>query len=287
MQRIVPETRKDFEESMVRVKDVETVALLSTLESRITTVLEEIRSRVAAGKIHPNLPLRLSITDAPVRWPDALTGHFQRVGFLATSGDPFYWGHIYVALCAILELDLNAVVVQVMGDHPHKLEIKQPKEHRHEIARRALEYFFPLLRYTPLGFDNMKIGEENASELLLLNYHLPLEVYYIAGGDVHDIAARNLAACRTLLIPRDGSEPPRLLGLLFPRPQGRSSAKELRRRYPFLAIAERAYEPFPTVRGLELSSSMFRANPDIPILPSRAWDYILEHGLYGGVSARR
>ena len=178
---------------------------MSTLETRTIALLKEIRSRVAAGRIRPDLALRLSINEAPVEWPEI---GCRRVGFFATSGDPFYWGHIYVSLCAILELDLNFVVMQVMGDHPHKRGTKQSKEHRHTIARRALEYFFPLLRYTPLGFDNMKIGEENASELLLLNYGLPLEVFYIAGGDVHGIAAANLAACRTLLKPRDGSETP-------------------------------------------------------------------------------
>ncbi len=277
LDRIVSETREDFAEGLSRAKDAEARTLVSILESRIIAILEEIRLKVVAGRIRPDLALRLSINDAPVEWPDVQA---QRVGFLATSGDPFYWGHIYVALCSILELDLNTVVVQVMGDHPHKRGIKQSKEHRHAIARRALEYFFPLLRYTPLGFDNMKIGEENASELLLLNYGLPLEVFYIAGGDVHEIAAANLAACLTLLKPRDGSETPHLRGLLFPRAKGAPSAEELCRKYPFLELSKREYQPFPTVRGHELSSAMFRAYPDTPVLPSRALDYILAHRLY-------
>jgi hypothetical protein len=279
MEDIVSETRKDFAECLARAKDGEARKLISALESRTSAVLEEIRQKVAAGRIRPDLALRLSINDAPVVWP---AKQVERVGFFATAGNPLYWGHIYFALCAILELDLNTVVVSVVGDHPDKRGIKQSKEHRRAIARCALQYFAPLLRYTPLGFDNMKIGEENASELLLLNYDLPLEVFYIAGGDVHEIAAANLAACRVLLKPRDGSETPHLRGLLFPRAQVQSPAEELCRKYPFLELARRTYKPFPTVRGQELSSSMFRADPDIPILPSRALDYILKQGLYRG-----
>ncbi len=266
-------------ECLARAKDVEARTLLSALENRTDAVLEEIRHGVAAGRIRPYLPLRLSINDAPVVWTSK---QVERAGFFATAGNPFYWGHIYVALCAILELDLNTVVISVVGDYPYKRGIEEPKEHRHAIARRALQYFDPLLRYTPLGFDNMKLGEENASELLLLNDDLPLELFYVAGGDAHQIAAVNLAACRVLLKPRDGSETPRLRGLLFPRAQRGSAAEELRRKYSFLELAKRTYAPFPTVHGQELSSSMFRADPEIPILPSRALDYILKLGLYRG-----
>ena len=278
--RLIPRVRKDFRQCVARAKDDEARRLLDTLEQRIIDVLEHIQSRVLRGKIHPGLPLRLSIQDAPVSWLRELTGHFQRVGFFATSGDPFYWEHIFVALSAMLELNLNTVVIQVMGDHPFKLARKQPKEHRHAIARLAIEYFFPLLRYTPLGYNNMKIGEENASELLLLNHGLPLEVCYIVGGDVHRIAVSNLAACRTLLKPRDGTKTPRLIGLLLPRGQERASAERLRKRYPFIKLAKRRLQPFPKVRGMELSSTMFRTDPEIPILPNRALDYIRKHGLY-------
>jgi hypothetical protein len=283
LDQIISETRKDFAECLARAKDTEARELVLALKNRTSAVLEEIQHKVAAGEIRPDLDLRLSINDAPVVWP---TRRIERVGFFATAGNPLYWGHIYVALCAILELDLNTVVVSVVGARPYKRGIEESKEHRHAIARRALHYFDPLLRYTPLGFDNMKIGEENASELLLLNYDLPLEVFYIAGGDVHEIAAANLAACRVLLKPRDGGETPSCLrGLLFPRAQVESSPEKLRSEHPFLELAKRTYEPFPKVGVQELSSSMFRADPDIPILPSRALDYILRQGLYRGDKA--
>lgn len=280
--RIIPAVRKDFRLSLSRAKDAEAQGLLEALEQELVSVLEQIQSKVSDGKIRPDLPLRLSIRDAPVSWPRELSARFQPVGFLATSGDPFYWGHIFVALSAMLELNLNTVVIQVMGDHPFKRQRKQPKEHRHAIARLAMKYLFPLLRYTPLGYDNMKLGEENAAELLLLNHGLPLEVCYIAGGDVHKVAAANLAACRTLLKPRDGTKTPRLVGLLIPRGRTRASAKRLQRTYRFIKLARRRFKPFPKARGLELSSTMFRTHPDIPILPNLALEYIEEHGLYRG-----
>lgn len=277
---IIAATREDLKQCNERTDDSEVHALIEALQKNILEALTEIRARVIASKIYPDLPIRLSITNDPTKWPTEYANVPKQIGLLAITGDPLYWGHIFIALCAIVELDLDCVVIQIMGDHPHKILQKQPKEHRHAIARNALEYFYPLLRYTPLGYDNLKIGEENASELLLLNYGLPIDLYYIAGGDVHDVAAANLAACRTLLLPRDGSKAPNLLGLFFSRESEGGNKEELMRKYPFIRFATYKFEPFPKVRGLDFSSTMFRNDSSIPILPTRAMQYVEEHGLY-------
>ena len=277
---IIVSTRDDLKQCKERTDDNEVSALIEVLQRNILEVLTEIRARVLVSKIYPDLPIRLSIKDAPIKWPTEYANVPKQIGLLAITGDPLYWGHIFIALCAIVELDLDCVVIQIMGEHPHKISQKQPKEHRHAIARNALEFFYPLLRYTPLGYDNLKIGEENASELLLLNYGLPIDLYYIAGGDVHDVAVANLAACRTLLLPRDGSKAPNLLGLFFSRESEGVNKEALMRKYPFITFATHKYEPFPKVRGLDFSSTMFRNDSSIPILPTRAMQYIEKHGLY-------
>ena len=66
----------------------------------------------------------------------------------------------------------------------------------------------------------------------------------------------------------------------FPR-QGANSLSPDFAGDPFIFRAKRQYEPLPNVGGIEFSSTMFRRNPDIPIVPSRALEYIQEHCLYG------
>jgi len=281
----------DLDECLGRAPDSEPHVLVGALREGVLSALEEIKSKVKDGAIHPELPLRLSITDGTVRWPEELRERRQKVGVLATTGDPLHWQHILVALRAVAAHDLHAALIQVMGDHPHKRERKQPKEHRHAIARRSLEYFFPLLRYTPLGYDNLKVGEENAAEIVLLNYDLPLDLCFIAAGDVRAAALVNLTACRDLLsvIRHDTDRPqdliPTLSGLFFTGSNPPPEVIRLLEGKDFVQRISRNYVALPKIRGQGMSSTLFRRYPDLPLLPTRALEYVKVHCLYCGAQA--
>ncbi len=281
IQTIIDAAEQDFDSNLAENLDIEAYNIVSTLKNEILDVLKELKYKAQTGVIVPGVPLRLSIFDAPVETlPVRKPGDKWRVGFLATTGNPVHWGHILMALRFAAEFDLNTIIFQVMGDHPHYSIRKQPKEHRHAIARHAVEYFYPLIRYTPLGYDNLKIGEENAAEFLLMNSNIPIDLYFLAGGDVSEVATRNIKACNDILgVVEDEEDKDLKIKLTL---WGRiENISEISKKFPGWVIqSKRKYKKLPEYKNTIISSTLFRTYPNVPILPSRALKYIREHNLY-------
>jgi purine-nucleoside phosphorylase/nicotinic acid mononucleotide adenylyltransferase len=270
----------DIDGSMLGVEEPETIKLLQEIRGGLLEALGSIKEHSQKGELFIDTPLRLSVSDAPVRIRQGFTPDRRwRVGFMATTGDPLHWGHIMAALRAAAVNNLDTVIVQIMGDHPHKRMQKQPKEHRHAIARLALQYFHPLLRYSPLGFDNLKVGEENAAEFLLLNFDLPIDLFFIVGGDASPDALRNLRACNDLLsfAQKEFGKTLQICALLNLSEGEFSNVPE---KDEWLSNQENSCSARLVYKDMELSSTLYRNCPHLPLLPCEAIRYIEQHGLY-------
>jgi len=280
LESIIHCVSQDFHFSIAEISEDEAKELLEKLKKSIIKLLYEIKTKVENATIIPEIPLRLSFSDAPVEFsPRPKTGGNWRIGFLATTGNPVFWGHILLALRCIAEFDLNTIILQVMGDHPHKRGQKLPKKYRHAIARRAVEYFYPLIRYTPLGYNNMKIGEENAAEFLILNQEIPLDLYLIIGGDVKPDAVRNVKACNELLSAVEKEEGKDLNIKILIGDRYDSEHTNIANQPEWVIYSKKRYQPLK-YKNIPLSSTLFRTYPHLPILPSVAFSYIKQHNLY-------
>lgn len=271
---------QDFDSSIAQIHENEAKKLLIRLKQDIIETLRKIRDKIKNGIIVPEIPLRLSFFDAPVEISCLLKkGKEWRIGFLATTGNPVLWGHILLALRCMAEFNLNTVILQIMGDHPHKKEPKLPKEYRHAIARYAVEYFYPLIRYTPLGYVNMKIGEENAAEFLLLNKDIPLGLNFIIGGDVTPDAIRNVKACNELLSFMKKEEGRDISIKILIGDRYESEHAIVSNQPEWVIYSKKKYQSLK-YKKIPLSSTLFRTYPHLPILPSAALSYIKKNNLY-------
>lgn len=169
-------------------------------------------------------------------------------------------------------------MISVLGDHPHKPG-KQPRSHRRAIARLVLEDFFPLLRYTPVGYASLQVGEQSAAEVALLNSFKPVDLFYICAQDVRAIALSQIENCRQPLenLNRIGpveeaSMAPTLRAAVFQSPTAQPLAKS--------ALPDFAETTPRIFHAIDISSSRFRRDPAIPMLPWKAFEYIHSHGLY-------
>lgn len=285
IKRLVEYVLSEFEYSLSKVKEDEAKELLLKLKQAILSALLEIEKKILRRQIAPDISLRLSPFDAPLDVSNfEKSGKIVRVGFLATTADPLHWGHILLALRAIEEFDLQTVILQVMGDHPHKKNQKCKKEFRHSIARYSVESFYPLIRYTPLGYDNLKLGEENAAEFLLLNHHTPLDLYLIIGGDAISDAVMNVNACNQLLSVVNKEEGRNFIINILIGDRNQIIQNDSCYHTGNILTSKMNYPPLPRYKNQELSSTLFRSFPDLPLLPSRAFEYINENNLYHSIA---
>jgi nicotinic acid mononucleotide adenylyltransferase len=277
---IIECTKKDLDKCIINAPNEMVIKLIRAIKKDIIEILEELREKTMHGIIIPNIPLRLTISESTIVLPELGIKENWRIGFLGTTGDPFHWGHILAVLKTAVEFNLHTIIIQIMGDHPHKRERKQLKEHRHTIAKLALEYFHPLIRYTPLGFNNMKVGEENASEFLLMNYDNPIDLYYISGSDVSPGSEIILESCRKILscLEYEKKKVPNLYGAFHIR-ENIPFNKNVK-KIPWIFFQQRKFRRLPKVNGKEISGKLFRENPTFPILPFKAYEYIKKHNLY-------
>jgi hypothetical protein len=261
-------------------RDAESGQVIDYLQQELLAVMGRLGQKVASGTIQPELKLRLAITDMQAQWSQEQRAEPKRVGFFATSGNPLHWGHILMMLRRMEEFELNCVVVQVMGDHPHKRATRLPKEQRHIIAQKGLAYFYPLLRYSPLGYHNLKIGEENAAEFLLLNDNLPLEVYFLAGTDVLAAALKNVEACNVLLAAAAQATGRHMAIELVSGYQQEGDVSKLNALSQSVSWSGRSYPDWPSYKGIRLSSTLFRRYPDLPLLPREAFATVRRGDMY-------
>ena len=281
--RIERYVQSEREYAVGAVADASEKAFFASLFSSLMECLATIRRNVETGRVFPDVPLALSPADQ-VQPGGGAPGPNRRyrVGFLATTGDPVHWGHIYRALKDSADLELDTVILQVLGDHPHK-PAKQLKHMRHAIAREVVLPLYPLIRYTPLGFDSLGIGEQQAMEFALLNRASDIEIFFLCGSDTAGVAMRNIRSCNQLLLADAGGlQLPQMKAVIYKNP-GPGTLEE--QGQDCCVVRSHPRSTPLMCRGMELSSWLFRTHPDLPLLPRGAHDFIRRRNLYRHVSA--
>jgi purine-nucleoside phosphorylase/nicotinic acid mononucleotide adenylyltransferase len=283
VKNMIDSVRRDFAEGNARLPS-DAMMFFDMLEQQIVQTLMDLHNKAKLGEIHLDYPLRLSITDYEPDYTMHKLPRHLRIGFLATTGDPVHWGHVLRALTDAEEFQLDTVILQVIGDHPHK-PFKHAKVHRHTIAHLVAEMFYPLIRYCPLGYDNLSIGEQNAAEFLMLNAKTEIDLFFLAGDDAAAQAIRNIDACNRLLEGvRNEIKPMKMYVIV--------SRYTVENVYPrgslpdWIICRTELSQRLPECRGMRISSQLFRTYPELPLLPRRALNYIHRHGLYQSVKGK-
>ncbi len=247
-------------------------AIISTKDI-IGRRLREISALIAAGEIEPFADLRIARDRSGDERGLRDIGRPVRVGVLAVTGDPFHWGHVDIALKAIrlYRLDTVVYICQGLGDYKSGM---LDREFRHEMVRLGICYFYPLLRYSPIGYDNQLLGESNVFELFALNRDRAVRLYYVFGSeklervvdDFNDLVDR-------YEYKRAGVSSAELALAVINR--GASGAKVKPKASRIAVLKE------DTETELLLSSSMLRQSPTAGGCPRTVLDYIKSNGFYG------
>jgi|GEM_PF-3592844 len=163
----------------------ETGRTLAEIGIEITENLRKIEGLMRSKKINPLVRVRSSEKTADICLRRAKRE--VRLGVIGGTFDPIHYGHICLALEAIIECRLDTVIFTPGGDMPNYPDYKpgkQASELRHLIAREALKPFYPILRYSPLGMEHHDIGNSDLSlEILRLNPKPGIKLFYLCGGD--------------------------------------------------------------------------------------------------------
>jgi hypothetical protein len=151
---------------------------LEDIRAEVTRLFDLVERGVREARIIPGARIRLSAAGAPPR----LTRTAVRLGVYPVSADPLHWGHIIDGLSAVARLDLDAVVYVVLDQAADRPTLFS-RDLRHEMARRLLERFAPLLVYSPASAGLRHDGPRSLFDLLRLNSRQMIEVCYLAVMD--------------------------------------------------------------------------------------------------------
>jgi len=183
----------------------------------------------------------------------------MKVGFFPTTGDPIHYGHLFGAMKALKTLELDIVYIQVCGDLKNHKPDKVSKHHRHQMAKLAIKEFSPYLKYTPIGYDNSLMGEDNF--VLFVNSKNQLNIqkfYYITGSENAHLVLDNLSRL----------------------------SKILERPYDVVVITRKNYvssydEDVIVIEDeINFSSKMFRQDKNTSYIPKVVQRYCKSHHLY-------
>jgi protoporphyrinogen oxidase len=247
---------------------------ITPISQTIIARLRDVSPLIAAGEIEPFANFRIS-PDRPdsertlreIRRP-------VRAGVLAVTGNPFHWGHVDIALKAIrlYRLDTVVYICQGLGDYkPGMLD----REVRHEMVKRGISDFYPLLRYSPIGYDNSLLGESNFFEFAALNSHHAVKLHYVFGSeklariidDFNDLVDRYKFKL---------TEAPNAEVALAVVNRGAVDGKA--KQHPACRIPVLQLD---VERDLPLSSSALRQSVTAGASPGRVVEYLTSRGLYG------
>ena len=232
--------------------------------------LDRIAHHLAAGRIEPRPPLRLSAYD-PMR---ARRASVVRLGVFPVNGNPIHWGHLLSCLRAVADHRLDVVAFVIQGTDPRKALSAVTEHHRHAMAQRVLRSLAPLVMYSDIGRGNARVGEDNIFRLLQLNRHQRIHAHYVVGSDHY----------RRVDAAGNPDTLPRLEGNLAARAHG-FDARVHRLGVLFL---ERAPRPEPVATELdvafvdttlEMSSTDVRRG-QIAFTPYEALSYMRRHAEY-------
>ncbi len=166
---------------------------VEAIRTEASELLRLVESAVHEGTIIPGVPIRLSAAEPPA----PVTRSAIRVGVYPVVADPLHWGHVLDGLAAAANLALDAVVYVVLdqaSDGPTVFS----RELRHEMARRLLDMFAPLLRYSSVAAGTRHDGPEALFDLLDLNPRQMIEVCYLAAMDPRSPLRAQAAFRRTV-----------------------------------------------------------------------------------------
>jgi hypothetical protein len=153
---------------------------LNRIRNRAFECLDIIEDYLERAAIDPSFSLRLSEEGSVCETVDRTV----RLGVYPVNGNPMHWGHLLCALGAIATHKLDRVVVVIQGIDARKHHMSIATErHRHEMARRIIAGFQPLLAYSSIGRGTKCTGEQNIFRLLRLNPEQPIHAFYMAGSD--------------------------------------------------------------------------------------------------------
>ena len=184
-----------------------------------------------------------------------------RIGFFPIVGDPIHTGYLAAAKSAHKHLNLDTVYIQICGDSNYKPD-KADKIHRHEMARIAILECEPMIKYTPIGYDSILLGEDLFIEFI---NNPPLsdieEFYFITGYDnervVRDAFSKN---------KRNLDNIPYNIAFLS------NSISEINMNNGNCQVIY--FSPF-------YSSTSFRNHERTDIVPMGVLNYCVKHHLYG------
>jgi galactokinase/mevalonate kinase-like predicted kinase len=157
---------------------------LVKLRKLFGSLLEEIVRKASKGIIRPEVFLRTSEKFPRIRISRSERSREINLGVLATAANPLQWGHVLMCLEAINQQNLDTVIILPQGDISYKKTEPGnlvPKELRHEMVLEVVKLFFPLIRYSDIGFNNGRRGQENIHVLLALNLKQIINLNYIVG----------------------------------------------------------------------------------------------------------
>lgn len=189
---------------------------------------------------------------------NGVQGDNRYIGYFPITGDPIHWGHIEGALRVRQAFGLEAVYIQVCGDVPDHKPDKTHKEHRHAMAQLAIAMYAPALRYTPLGYNNDLVGEDNFRLFVMDPAFAAVDrFYYIAGMDNRSVVMRRLGEGQSI-----ASHHYEIVFLTRDESDSVVGAKTV-------------------VVNARYSSSRFRSGADSSAVPPVVLDYCRKYRLYG------
>ncbi|MBM3253125.1 MAG: ROK family protein [Candidatus Omnitrophica bacterium] len=280
----------DFTTLIEQTKDTSAKAALEQTQQEVITNLQDIFRKVREETIDPSIDLKLSDNESSVT-QKPMSRRTVRVGVLGGTFNPLHCGHIAFAFYSMNILNLDAVIIAPPGDFGGYKVSKLGKAHRHEIAKRALEPFAPLLRYSSYGLENDEIGPVSmALQFYRLNPDKEIKLFYLAGSDTLSSSARNLE--RGITEFNVGWDDFNRIELVV---RGRKDFPIGQSNPGYQRLEERADSTLGVIRGLThdflihelppevqgMSSTVVRKDPHrYPFVPFRGLKYIYDHQLY-------
>ncbi|MBW2046503.1 MAG: UTP--glucose-1-phosphate uridylyltransferase, partial [Deltaproteobacteria bacterium] len=164
-------------------------AFLARLYHAMERTFRYIIIKIQEGKIRPFQKLNLMRSS-----PEEVDYHLSepddemKVGFFPIAGNPLTWGHILPPLMCMNRLELDTIVLRVQGEIKYKKlwECERvPAKIRHFMVRKAIEKFYPLIRYCDLGLEkgNFIEGSEEMHRFLKMNANRKMHVFYLIGAE--------------------------------------------------------------------------------------------------------
>ncbi|MCP4608707.1 MAG: hypothetical protein GY845_08330 [Planctomycetes bacterium] len=180
----------------------------------------------------------------------------SKIGYFPITGDPIHYGHIHGALAVKHKCNLSTVYFQVCGDSRTDKKLYVPKYHRHEMVKQAIRDYSPILKYTDVGYNNNLLGEDNFCTFMNCLDRTNIEmVYYIAGYDREDLIVNYFKV--------NAMKYNFKIAILIPTPKNNTNIIE--------------YVKFKN----PYSSSLFREEKNVNIIPRNVYEYCQANDLYG------